>query len=508
MKGYVSKICLSRRLFDLYKEANKSPRSNDAISEKMLRIVESVDPNSAEDAEIIARYQHLIDLILAQRDQGHRTHTPRQSKAPPVILTTINPFSRLDIQLRCFTRWRELGFEVYSCNSGSEIQTLIHHGVPADVIIKLDLEETGEALFGKPTPRVMAVLERARQLFEADILLVNSDLYPVASDTSFVEEWRAFGKVVALTRTEVVSIDHPVARLSHPYHGGLDAFLVSRDMTGELIGQLSLFEVSKRMSFGIPGWDYLVGAVIQNRLNGTFVNSRVLLHEMHQPAYSAIDEFSVYTEALHALNVGAGMDHVGLARHIAEGIRRVCTFNDAGRDDASRTTLQSSADPVPEADRLIAQIEQFVPLLLATLGRPYLTEIISAVRNRPDLSFSHLSSQITDPEPKRSFANLLLMAAIFMDLRGLAQQRYRYRYRYPERNHHAAALREKMDHAGKNPDILRLEIAKLFCTEFLDFKIINPRLFNFIALSCENDTERTLVGVIRHCIDGGPQDAA
>lgn len=511
----LSLAALHGRLFTLYQDAvSAAAEGGDAPLSELDSLADQAARSGLESSEsLITRYRRLISLAAqtprtVRADQGVAELPAPDPDELPLVLTSINPFGRGALQLRCFLKWLELGFDAYTCNHGVEMEALLELGVPKDRIIQLGDHETGKDLFKKPVPRIRAVLARAEAMFDKDLLLVNSDLYPAVQDTSFLTVWRKTGDVLALTRAEVMSLDHAVERVCRPYRGGLDAFLMPRVTLKKLLEDLQLFPVSNRMCFGIVGWDYFVGALLERRLKGTFVDSRILLHEMHQPTYSDVNEFTHYLASVQALGIGVGKDFVDTVHEYSLEIDKICSKNalELPPEDL-QPDLTSGEEVMTEEQRaLLDELLEKAPAMVYAFGRPYVAALIVGVADRTHASFSDLTGQIQEKEYKRHFAQILLFFVLVLRLRPGAYTDFTQEY--PKGNMHAAAVRMIRDNTRENPDLRRLEVAKLFCTEAANYKIFNPRLFNALALSCENDGERALVSEIRNFITGNIQDAA
>lgn len=503
------------RLFKLYQKAISE---NSGDRGKLLGRLDNLAGQATQAGlenhdSLILRYRRLIDLggqmpRPAPAEQAQATPGPADPGSLPLVLTSINPFGRGALQLRCFLKWLDLGFDAYTCNHGIEKEALCKLGVPGERIIQLGDHETGKQMFDKPVPKIKAVLARAEATFDKDLLLVNSDLYPAAEDTGFLAAWRENGNALALTREDVLSLDHPVRRICHPYRGGLDAFLLSRKALAEMLETLTLFPVSNRMCFGVLGWDYFVGALLERRLGGTFADSHILFHEMHKPTYSNVDEFRHYLSSIQALGVGLGKDHMHAAMEFAQTIDQLCMQNiPERRPPELLPQLDEGEAALSDEQRdLLEELTTRMPDLVYAFGRLFVASLIGGIAGRSDVTFSGMVERIPDTEYKRGFAQALLIFLLFLRLR--EAKNGVMTLEYPKGNMHATSVRLIRDNTCDNPDRRRLEVAKLFCTEAADYKIFNPRLFNILALSCENDGERTLVSEIWNSLSGKIKDAA
>lgn len=116
----------------------------------------------------------------------------------PVVVTSINPFSRLTHQMRCFQAWTALGFDVHSINTKAEIKELTAAGLPEEAILNVKKRETGAVDYGKAVPRIRPLLNRLQLMYpQSPIVLVNSDIYPAIRDTGFVTAYLTDSPAVA-----------------------------------------------------------------------------------------------------------------------------------------------------------------------------------------------------------------------------------------------------------------------------------------------------------------------
>ena len=500
MIGSSRDIDLHNKLYALYKAASLPDPEEQKIQKEFKAL--SKDRTGTGDRRsdaLLDRYRRLIELSLQRARQRHTPEAAETARRRPIVLTSMNPFGRKALQLRCYKKWQDLGFDVYTCNHGSEVAPLIEMGVAKDSIIELGLHETGQSIHGKPIPKIMAVLNRAYAGFDRSVLLVNSDLYPAGQDDRFLNIWQKKEVPLALTRQEVLAIDAPVRAVSRPYRGGLDAFLIPWHKLWALIEALALFSASQRMCFGVPGWDFFVGAVLHKKLNGEMRDSNILFHEMHPTTYQNIAEFDFYTSAFHALGIGLGQNYSGVGTEFKNLIDSECDAqieDDAGVDLA---LFKSTGKYSRDAASLLSRIEGNAPQLAHSFGYDTVRDVISAIDLRTDLSFPDAVQRFDTVEIKKSYANILLLCVLFIALRKPDPQKLTEKY--PQGNQHAAAVRMISSISASHPDLFRTEIAKLFCTELMAYHIFNRRLFNVLALSCENDAERWLLSEIRDFIE-------
>lgn len=488
MKSYTE---LNKDLFKLYRDFSQRQITKRAVQRKIALYESQIAANESDQiGALFERYRGLFAAVSSQNLGSNFEETNL-----PAVFTTINPFSRIELQVKCFLQWLDLGFEAFTFNYGTEVPALLEAGIPLANIVELGEAETGKRLHGKPVPRVLPVLKRALLEFDQDILLVNSDLYAASIDVQFVDAWRGCNPLLALTRQDVLSVECQFMDYSEPYFGGLDAFLLPRDRLVQLIGELEKFTVSERMAFGVVGWDYMVGAVIKN-LGGSIANSVVLQHELHQATYNEISEFDHYTEVMHGFGVGTKPERGSVAFGFHQIILEDCKANQLKVNGA--TSSLPIAHPVSltvENAKIRAWFEHTVPQLTGSLSENFIEKLIFSLSKRPDVKFSALLGRSLDQEPLRAFTLTLTLAVTVLLLR--KDLRRQIGDSYPEGNKHAIVVEMIRDNAKNEPERQRLEVAKLFFTELIDYKIFNPRLFNVLVLSCANDAERSLMVKIK-----------
>lgn len=496
MRTYSEKDPNEVEIFDCLKQLAVSARYS--LTEQ--------DVDSAVD-----RYTKLISISLSQNARNARGQECEFAPIPevnhrwPVVLTSINPFGRTEVQLSCFKRWCELGYEVFSCNSVSEIDLVVALGVDPSQVIRLSEAETGLALHGKAVPKIISVLEKAASLFDRDVLLVNSDLFPDTEDSGFAEAWQASGVAMALVREDQLSRSVNVSGLSKPYTNGLDAFLLPRDRLASLLKKLKLFEVSERMCFGMVGWDFLMGALIL-RNGGSIRESGVLVHEYHKPTYSEISEFEHYNNAMHILGISEGTDFLETAANFAQIIENNCAAS-RGTFQVTRAKSKTAIDGLSTgAQQAYLLIKSSIPTLVLSLGCDNVIGLAKIVDNRRDLSLSEIFSNLNQAEVKLGFS-LRLLVFIFR-IKSDVGTVLRFSPQYPDGSKHAEALRHLRKIHSKDLDLLRNSVAELFLLELYEYRIFNYRIFNFLALTCENDSERALLRMIGDLAQEGTINAA
>lgn len=412
----------------------------------------------------------------------------------------MNPFSRQAYQRRCFEAWRGLGFEVRTINNAAEAETLIKAGLDAQDIIVAQSGETGEMIFGKGLPRIRALLHRLEYSYpDRPVVLVNSDIFPAARGGGFVQAFLNQAPAVALCREEVPTVETVEFTRRNPYRGGLDIFMFSADSLRRVNEILGRFEVSERMCFAVPGWDYMLGAVVRSaEVGGTFMDGGMLLHEKHQQAYGDVAEFQHYVPALQTLGeVNAG-DFAAAAEEFAARIHDSCIQQAAAAETIGATYYLR---PRPRADlslpalRISRQLCDMAPWVRWNYN-PHLIACLAETRLAapvPDISSSE-HFFVRSASVEQGFGELLLTLLFELLCQpGLVD---RIGTDYPKGNRHAEVMRLIETNLGYAPTAARFEYARLFGRELAMDRVFNPRLFQYLALACQNDYERNLLAGI------------
>jgi hypothetical protein len=418
----------------------------------------------------------------------------------PVIATSLNPFRRLNYQLRCFNAWRELGFDTWSVNSQTEAEILREHGVLESRQFIAKPSETGMSIFGKPLPKIRSLCVRLQDVFpDRPVMVVNSDIYPAMRHAGFVESLLRVAPAVAMTREETPMVEACSFADRSPYLGGLDGFLFSPDALREINHILGRWDVSERMCFGIPGWDYLVGAVLrQPAIGGIFVNSGVLLHEQHPTTYSNVDEFSHYIPAMTELCSVRSDDPAAAARAFCDIIFEETNANASitARVRAIHFQPVAAAAPVSERAREIAmRLRSLAPWVRWNYD---ILSLSILVQRTLDVGINDLDRSRNyfraGPSLYQQFGECLL--AILLHLECDSGRQPDVTTDYPLNSLHDKAVEMISTNTLTNPDLRRLEIAKLFGSELIEHRILNLRLYDFLALACLNEDERCILAEI------------
>ncbi|MFD3191526.1 hypothetical protein ACFMPD_14785 [Sedimentitalea sp. HM32M-2] len=430
-----------------------------------------------------------------------------ESETGLTVVTSLNPFARSAVQLRCFRAWQALGARVLTANTDDEADRLLQLGLRDTDILRLAPGDTGQAIHGKPVPNVAAVLQHLAQTpGTGPVALVNSDLYPAMRDTGGLTYWLEQRPAVALTREECVL--HGMHRFADqsPYRGGLDAFVLSRAALPGLLALLQDCAARPRMCFGIPGWDYvLAAAILTPAIGGSLADSGLLLHESHPTTYSSMDEFAHYLGDMQRLAGLTETDPTAAAAAFHAVIQQSCERN---LDDSRRVrTIQFTA-PRPEtapdaaARALAARLARICPALTWTT-RPSAVALLAAqalAGADVDLTRARALFEI-GPDPHYRFYQRLLSILFCLDCQAAAGIAPALVPQYPPESLHARMVEAIRTEQAGDPWRQRLEFALLFGAELVSYRIFNPRLYNYLIHCCDTDDERRLMTEIHAHIE-------
>lgn len=415
----------------------------------------------------------------------------------PVVVTTINPFSKIKQQLRCFQAWKNLGFDVRTINFQDEIPALLAAGISGDVILSASPNETGLPIFNKPVPRIRALLKRLEVIFpDQPVLLTNADIYPAIRSAEYVDQLLSKSPALALTRQEEPIVENFNLADNAPYRGGLDCFLMSPQALIQTNAFLSRWPVAERMCFGIPGWDYLLGAVlIQDEIGGMILDSGVLLHEQHKTTYSGVEEFAHYLPAMRELGVITSHDTTAAVGEFAAKIHEDCIENIAISTALKALFFCHVRPEQPsssEAMRVAGVLCDLAPWArwnynfanLAVLAERQLQS------SQPQLETS-VNFFTTGTNLQQQFSEFLM--AILFHMETAHDQDIVYSTSYPASSLHSRAIEYIQSKTEDQPLLQRFEIVKIFAEELITYRIFNQQILEFLMLSCRNDIERALL---------------
>jgi hypothetical protein len=408
-----------------------------------------------------------------------------------IVITTINPKGNLEHQLQCLKAWKDLGLRVISFNSKKESETVSNlYGRVAE-IIELDDEATALAVHGTPAPRIKPVLQLALKQCQPEfVFLTNSDIYPSFRKAPLLifSEYPAY----AFTRKEVISITSG-EKCHKMYRGGLDVFAFNATALARICGYLEEETSADQMAFGIPGWDYFMGATLTRpEIGGIIVDGTRFWHKSHRTTYSQIDEFAIFVPYLVKLGFVRSHDCSTAASEFAAHIDRQCGIH-AGC--ASTIELiygdfesNEASIPLPENLEKVFEIIESDPIL-----HPYkecIGELDRYLEN-PQMSIDGLQTYLLRSESSAArFKECLIMIYLTLLVRRL-RIRKTIKTRYPAGNRHRAMIKHIL--SNKSFYARRYQLAELFFNEYLNYDMLNRSNLKALAISCMNDAERSIL---------------
>lgn len=425
----------------------------------------------------------------------------------PIVMTSINPFSRLHLQVRCFKAWKAAGFNIQTANTGAEADLLEKSGLSKTDIIILAPEETGQALFGRPVPKVMALLGHLSALCGDTRygILTNSDIYPALRNTKITDYWAMIAPVVALTREETPLLETIDYESKSPYRQGLDIFGFQAGSLGNLIACLREYSQTERMCFGIPGWDYLMGAITtSDRIRGRILDSGVLFHESHPTTYGSIEEFGHFLPVIRSLTGVKSTDIDHGAREYAAYIDAACR---QAREIALRGKIMFFRPPEsdttidPESFSIAMHLHSCCTMLFTTQRQMSVARVVQDALQSKSINLTRAQALfLKNPDPQFQFTQMLASILLVLLCRQAIGSR-KPTSDYPAGNLHKKALQGIIAHYANAPAERNIAISQLFGAELIDHNIFNPRLYNYLVLCCKTDADRRLLRDIFTCIE-------
>lgn len=397
-----------------------------------------------------------------------------------IVVTSINPYQRLEHQIKCVDRWRELGYKIVVAQNPDEANLLVEQGFNQENIFRVDRGSTALAMHGKAIPRIRPVLEEVVSKYDPDhLILVNADIYPgVRSKLSGLHSIHPCG---AMTRMDVLSLAPIAINRATSYRGGLDCFFFNKQTLHQILDVLSNHPASSRMTFGIPGWDfYLAGAMLRFMPGSALLDGLDLFHVTHPPSYSSMSEFTYYLpDMMHWGSVSSGDPYAATDQFLNSIIER-CNRSSANARIVSTihrdigfhlTQNRNSHDTIS------------TPNDASNIIRDY---AVSETYNAK----SALDFYCQSKSPHVRFAEALECLLIIRAARASIHNR-KFKYQYPDSSLHKEAILNALRLGA--PHLVRYRIIELFVSDITEHNICNRRLLSYLALACSNDRERDLV---------------
>ena len=439
-----------------------------------------------------------------------------QSNINTLVVTSVNPFSKLEYQRLCFRQWQSLGMEVVSCNTRKEAEILRKNGFDENEIRLVADLDSGQILFGKPVPLIrplLAALEREGRFDR--FLITNSDIYPAVRSSTIARFWALQAPALALTREETHELSAHEYDSDSPYRGGLDAFFLQRDALSKVNRLLAQSQASPRMAFGAPGWDYLMGAcLLSPEIAGKILDSHVLIHQSHQATYGNMDEFGHYLPDLRRLGVITADEPSAAAAEFAAVIEKQCCEQKKS-SQVARLLYYKRAERLALENYEQKQVETcwkhltaIAPAVADCYRKRAVTSLYQRMMNDSTASLETALSLFCNSQSVLFKFNQVLFAIVFVLIARATKAKLSFTQTYPAGSQHGPALRNILTRHDEDDPQRRLWIARQFGSELVDHSIFNPRLYQYLILASENDCELELVQQIKVIVNGELKNAA
>ena len=362
-----------------------------------------------------------------------------------LVVTSINPFSNLDYQVKCFETWKRVGFQALTCNTEDEAKLLTGSGFEKGDILPVRSEDSGQELFGKHVPRIQPLLQDLEREQGYDFfLLTNSDIYPATRSSSIVRYWSEVAPALALTRDETHDLSAHAFDSTAPYRGGLDTFFFTRSSLHKVNDLLTSTTAAPRMSFGIPGWDYLLGAcLLMPNVGGKIVDSQVLLHQSHRPTYGNMEEFAHYVQDLQRIGLVKAEVPAQAAEEFAYVIESSCKKYQKTMRTAKSIYYQPPArSGLPleislEFDQTWQTLIAHAPFLDDCYRKRSLVSLFQRLKNDSSASLDTVLSLILNSSSTHFQFSQVLFGILFSMYAKYDQRQPNVQREYPKGNQHA-----------------------------------------------------------------------
>lgn len=407
-----------------------------------------------------------------------------------LVITSVNPYAKTENQKICFNAWKALGYDIASFNSAKERNILLDQGFDAENLCLIELSETAADLFGKQTPRILPVLNRACNLSYDYYILTNSDIFP-AHRKPISSYLASLNNAIALTRNECVYLPNNRYTDNSPYRGGLDIFFFTRIGLTNIFNRLINEDVAERMTFGIPGWDYFLGHMI-TQSGGLVMDGKVLLHESHQTTYGKIDEFQFFADVMAKSGIYKAREVNELAAEFASNISLQCEASERNSTLLKRLYYRAptlNKNSLYDGD-VVAIINEIAEIALQSAIDIKISETLRGFVRSQLNGISWVAAESFRqnemhgmPIIQASFILLLIQLIVKKRLNKLNVS-----YLYPSGNMHGVALRQIIKNTHGTERIHYL--LGLFCAELVEHNIFNKELYKYFVWSA--DSQRTL----------------
>lgn len=411
----------------------------------------------------------------------------------PLVITSANPFGDVEWQIECAQSFIRSGHDVISFNTAEE-QTILRSLNYPGRVERITDPETGKARYGKPVPLILSVLKIAlAKNTKQHYILTNSDIL-YNGRKPCVNGVLGSKEAIALTRVEVKMIqsNKPTLLREGNYRGGLDIFVFTAKGLEETIALVERSDTEVHdMAYGIPGWDYMIGGLILQKLCGTIADGNLFYHKQHQQTYANLENFRPYVKALHSLDcIREAQDPVIAAEQFANIISNECIKHKKWSKSIElcyTKYTQKSSIQCGKASALLrflpSQVKSICEQLIEETKaspRSSLAEYQSVILGYTDVgaAFREFHGIIaTSPSLQIRTRQLLLLATILISIAS-SRKLLSLKWRYPKVNHHKQVVQPTIDYSKES----RLyNIAQVFYSELLEHNIYNASVAKFIV---------------------------
>lgn len=405
--------------------------------------------------------------------------------AMPLVATSFNPFGRLEWQKQCLKSFTSTGHRVISFNHSSEARLIRKEEIEIE-ICELDEGEVGSKLYGKPLGNIYSVLKKMYAYSaHSHYALVNSDILYAGRKNCMPEILRGLD-AAAITRTDISIHEINSSSSGMPYRGGLDIFAFTRQGLAQALATLEEYpQICEAMAFGIPGWDYMMGALVITKINGKIFDGLDLFkHLVHPQSYSELSSFSLVADFLKS----ASMVNTSNPSHAAAEFNQ--RINHECQHESSRSTIlsliyskraqaapltdhSSSANYLTIDEDICIAISQLYSKEKAILIRRKLKQVMKdGIDDFLSLKNTFLFG---DSSLLKAQQVLLCASCVFKLLPSLGS----LSTQYPEGNSHKACL-ELID-KNEISEEKYYYLTDLFYTELIQYRIFNANLFCYLV---------------------------
>lgn len=405
------------------------------------------------------------------------------------VITTVNPFGDVEYQKKCFESWKRAGYSILSFNAETEAVKLYEFGFEQTDVRVIPDNETTFNENGKYLPKVAPIIARVAK-DNQDVIITNADIFALHS-VNLQRVFASLANAIAFTRREVISLDCTDIRDNEFYRGGLDLFYLSSSSLSKFSKELLSFPSANSMAFGVPGWDYLLGAYILRKLNGKICDGPIVAHTFHKNTYSALEDFSIYAVDIAKMLHWGSSDPYEVANQFAREIEQNCLKN-----ITERTKLQifynSNGSKVQFLQEDITNIHlKDVDGLLELADVNKFKTVLQKTFATKDWA---LANQFAASCFVRTSAFTAKIFCLWNYLNSYISEYSDWKTDYPKGNLHGKAIENT---SYLKDDDKKNAIFDLFSTELVNFGIFNKRLFDYLIWSCETETQLKILDNIK-----------